>query len=121
MPTTTAKKSISFVAVIGLTAAVVVFTHGEVGHQAAAAACNADAKAVETAVAAFEAENSGTTPTPTQLTKSTVNGRPILKSWPRGGALYSVTLSSTGTVKVSVPATARAVSYDTANPCASVA
>jgi 2',3'-cyclic-nucleotide 2'-phosphodiesterase (5'-nucleotidase family) len=121
MPTTTAKKSISVVAVIGLTAAVVVFTHGGVDQQGASAACNADARAVETAVAAFEAENPRTTPTPTQLTKSTVNGGPILKSWPRGGALYSISLSSTGTVNVSVPATARAVSYDTANPCASVA
>jgi hypothetical protein len=118
MRTTTAKKSFTLVAVIGLTGAVVLLTHGEMSHQTAVAACNADARAVETAVAEFTAENPSTTPTPARLT-SAVNGKPFLKKWPNGALLYSVSLSSTGTVRVSVPSTARAVSYDHANPCAS--
>jgi hypothetical protein len=121
MRTATAKRSTTFVIVIGLTVGVAVFTHSQVAHQGAVGACNADAEAVETAVATFKAQNPSTTPTPTRLITSTVNGRPLLKSWPHNGSLFSVFLSSTGTVKVSVPATAKAVSYDAANPCASVA
>jgi len=119
MQTTTAKKSLSLIAVVALTGAVAVFAHGEIGHQSAVAGCNADARAVETAVAEFQAENPGTAPTPKRLMTGIVNGKPYLKSWPKGGSLYAVSLSSAGTVRVSVPSSARAVSYDTANPCAS--
>jgi hypothetical protein len=122
MRTTTVKRTFSLVAVIGLTGAVAVLTHGEMTHQGAAAACNADATTVETAAAEFKAENSSTTPTPKLLTTNGVNGvngKPFLKKWPSGSTLYSVSLSPAGTVRVSVPSTATPVSYDTANPCGS--
>jgi hypothetical protein len=115
----TTKKSLSLIAAVGLTAVVAVFAHGEIAHQSAVTGCNADAEAVETAVSEFRAEHSSTAATPAMLTKGKVDGKPFLKAWPKGGALYSVSLSSTGQVRVAVPATARAVSYDTANPCAS--
>jgi hypothetical protein len=118
MPTIT-RKTVSLVAVIGLAGAGAVLARGEMSHESAVTACNADATAVETAIAEFNAVNPGITPTPKRLTTTILNGKPYLKSWPKGGALYTVSLSSTGAVRVAVPSTARAVSYDTANPCPS--
>ena len=118
MPTV-ARKTVSLVAVIGLAGAGAVLARGEMSHESAVTACNADATAVETAVAEFSAVNPSTTPTPKLLTTTNINGKPYLKSWPEGGALYTVSLSSTGAVRVAVPSTAKAVSYDAANPCTS--
>jgi general secretion pathway protein G len=46
------------IVVLGILAAVVVFALGGVTGQSAQAACNSDAKSVETAIAAYNAQNS---------------------------------------------------------------
>jgi prepilin-type N-terminal cleavage/methylation domain-containing protein len=52
------------IVVLGILAAVVVFALGGVTGKSAISACNADAKTVETAVAAYQAEgNSAHSPT----------------------------------------------------------
>src|SRR5271163_5003694 len=48
------------IVVLGILAAVVVFALGSVTGKSIQSACNADAKTVQTAVAAWEAENAGT-------------------------------------------------------------
>jgi hypothetical protein len=118
MPTI-ARKTVSLVAVIGLAGVGAVLARGEMSHESTVTACNADARAVETAVAEFNAVNPSITPTPKRLTTTMLNGKPYLTAWPRGGALYAVSLTSTGAVMVAVPSKAKAVSFDAANPCTS--
>ncbi len=102
------------VAVLGIVAAVVVFALGRVTAQSAVAACDADAKEVETAVAAYDAETGGTpTVTPESLTSGPT---PYLKSYP-SSPYYTISIVN-GVVMVAAPTTAPAVSYDTADPCA---
>jgi hypothetical protein len=105
---------------VTLSAAVVLFALGGATGESAVAACNANANAVETAVSMFQIEHSGITPTSTLLT-TTTNGGPLLKSWPNGGTRYTITLNRAGDVLIAVPTTARAVAYDTENPCGTVA
>ena len=50
------------IVVLGILAAVVVFALGSVTGSSAKSACAADAKTVETAIAAYEANGNGTTP-----------------------------------------------------------
>jgi general secretion pathway protein G len=82
------------IVVLGILAAVVVFALGSVTGQSAVAACNADAKTVETAVSAFQAENPGVTPTVTNLQASALGG-PFLRSWPTNNSHYFIGLSDT--------------------------
>jgi type II secretory pathway pseudopilin PulG len=96
--------------VLGILAAVVVFALGGVSGKSAQSACNADAKTVQTAVAAFDAENAGTTPTSALLTGTTLGG-PYLQSWPsNSGANYVITLDGSGNVQVAI-GTAAAAPY----------
>jgi prepilin-type N-terminal cleavage/methylation domain-containing protein len=48
------------IVVLGILAAVVVFALGSVTGKSVVSACNADARTVQTAVAAWEAQNAGT-------------------------------------------------------------
>jgi general secretion pathway protein G len=50
------------IVILGILAAIVVFAVGGTGKNAAAAACNADAKSLETALEAYKAQNGGTFP-----------------------------------------------------------
>jgi len=75
------------IVVLGILAAVVVFALGSVTGSSAKSACAADAKTVETAVAAFEANNPGVTPTQTNLTTGTTA---TLKSWPSNPSHYYI-------------------------------
>jgi prepilin-type N-terminal cleavage/methylation domain-containing protein len=79
------------IVVLGILAAVVVFALGSVTGSSAKSACTADAKTVETAIAAYEANN-GTTvaPTSTLLTATSTNGGPYLKSWPSNSSHYTI-------------------------------
>ena len=107
------------IVVLGILAAVVVFALGGVTGQSAVAACNADAKTAEVAVAAYNAQT-GVNPglvtiaadgTPggqgvaDLTTQTTVNGMtvgPYLKSWPEnGGTNYQISFDGTN-VDVSV-------------------
>jgi hypothetical protein len=114
------KRAVGLFAALTLSAAVALFAFGGATGKSAAAACNANAKTVETAVSMFQIEHSGITPTSALLTGD-ADGGPILKSWPNGGTRYAITLNRAGDVMVSVPANATAVSYDTANPCGTAA
>ena len=78
------------IVVLGILAAVVVFALGSVTSKSAKASCAADAKTVETAVAAFEANGNGTAPTSTALTSTGTVGGPYLKSWPSNTSHYSI-------------------------------
>ena len=101
------------VAVLGIIAAVVVFALGGVSAQGAVAACNTDAKTVETAVAAYNTETGGSpTVTADLLTEGPT---PILRSFP-SSASYAISIVN-GEVMVAVPKGATPVPYDSANPC----
>jgi prepilin-type N-terminal cleavage/methylation domain-containing protein len=110
---------LTVVVVLGVLAAMIVFFLGGVTGKSAAAACNSDAKTVETAVTAFQMNNPSLVPTPRLLT-SPSNGGPYLQSWPSNGAHYAITLRTTGEVMVAVPSKGSAVPYDTKNPCRTV-
>jgi prepilin-type N-terminal cleavage/methylation domain-containing protein len=86
------------IVVLGILAAVVVFALGSVTSKSAKSACAGDAKTVETAVAAYEANGNGTSPTSTLLTATTTSGGPYLKSWPANSSHYSIGIGmATGT------------------------
>ena len=114
------------IVVLGILAAVVVFALGSVTGQSAKSACTADAKTVETAIAAYEANGNGTAPTSTALTSTGTAGGPYLKSWPSNNSHYFIgiarTASPTSTDEVDVYAGSAAtaptgttgwVAYDT--------
>src|SRR6202046_3314100 len=81
------------IVVLGILAAVVVFALGGVTGQSAVSACQADAKTVATAVAAFQADNPGVTPTQALLT-GTADSGPFLQSWPSNSTYYAISLDS---------------------------
>jgi general secretion pathway protein G len=83
------------IVVLGILAAVVVFALGSVTSKSAKAACSADAKTVETAVAAYEANGNGTAPTSTLLTATTTTGGPYLRSWPSNSSHYFIGIAKT--------------------------
>jgi general secretion pathway protein G len=117
------------IVVLGILAAVVVFALGGVTAQSATSACNSDAKSVETAVAAYQAQNNGSAPGAVVTTTSTsgvidttsnspglaalVSGSPsYLHSWPSNNG-YVITLSAAGVVGIQAPATSATVTpYD---------
>ena len=106
--------------ILAILAAIVVFAVGNTNSNAIASSCNADAKSVETAVQAYEAQLPGKVPADiTTLTTSlatTVNGvaetvGPWLKEVPSTNN-YSISLDSVGDVQVNSKA------YPgTTNPC----
>jgi prepilin-type N-terminal cleavage/methylation domain-containing protein len=88
------------IVVLGILAAVVVFALGSVTSKSAKAACAADAKTVETAVATFQADNPGVTPTAGNAgnlvaTPTTLTGGPFLRSWPADLPHYFIGLEET--------------------------
>ena len=95
------------IVVLGILAAVVVFSLGSVTSKSAVAACQADGATVNTAMAAFSAEN-GSTAVTQALLLGTLNGGPYLQSWPSnpnhyffsiaGGKLYEAIGNSAGTL-----------------------
>jgi general secretion pathway protein G len=83
------------IVVLGILAAVVVFALGSVTGSSAKSACSADAKTVETAVAAFEAQNPGTAVTQAHLTAASTATPPgTLKSWPSNPTHYVIGLGT---------------------------
>jgi general secretion pathway protein G len=115
------------IVVLGILAAVVVFALGGVTGQSAVSACNADAKTVETAVAAYQADgNSATLLTtangPNLLDQTTaettagIQGGPFLQSWPSNASHYAISFdaSTPGQVDVTpVGASPGTVNYNT--------
>jgi prepilin-type N-terminal cleavage/methylation domain-containing protein len=101
------------IVVLGILAAVVVFALGGVTAKSVVSACNADAKTVQTAVAAYEAQNSNNPSTVTyDSTAKTFGGSGLaqlkgtyLQNWPNNtGANYIVTFDGTNVI-VSVAGT----------------
>jgi len=116
------------IVVLGILAGVTVFALGGVTSQSAVSACNTDAKTVDVAVAAYNAQTGGTVAAtqallaPPLSPATTVAGATFyLQSWPTSSH-YAISLVS-GVVNVQslTPAVA-ATPYDNAatNPCAGV-
>jgi prepilin-type N-terminal cleavage/methylation domain-containing protein len=109
------------IVVLGILAAVVVFALGGVTGQSAVSACNADAKTVETAIAAYQADGNDATLLTTAngpgllTTKAAaVTGSPFLQSWPSNAGHYTVTFDGTTAGQVDVqPVGGTAVNYNT--------
>jgi len=77
------------IVVLGILAAIVVFALGGVTTQSVQSACNSDAKTVDIAIAAYQAQN----PTTLQVTKTLLAGNGgTLQSWPSSSA-YSVSIA----------------------------
>jgi general secretion pathway protein G len=101
------------IVVLGVLAAIVVFSLGGVTAQAASAACNANAKTVAIAVTAYEAESGGA---PASFSDLTQGSNPYLQAVP-SSPYYSISLND-GSVMVAAPTTATPVNYSSANACA---
>jgi general secretion pathway protein G len=101
------------IAVLGILAAVVVFSLGGVTAKAAVAACQSDAKTTETAVAAYEAQDGGVAPT--SLDALTQGADPYLQSVP-SSSYYAISLVN-GAVMVAAPPSATPVSATAPGAC----
>jgi general secretion pathway protein G len=87
------------IVVLGILAAVVVFSLGSVTSKSAVSACQADGATVNTAMAAYNANNGSVATTQGMLT-STASGGPYLQSWPANYSHYAFALDSSGTLYV---------------------
>ncbi len=88
------------IVVLGILAAVVVFALGSVTSKSGKAACSADAKTVETAIAAQDAQTgsypaAGTDTNALAITAGTVPT--YLKSWPSNSAHYFIGVGMSAT------------------------
>jgi prepilin-type N-terminal cleavage/methylation domain-containing protein len=105
------------IVVLGILAAVVVFALGGVTGQSAQSACNADAKTVATAIAAYQADGnalSGLTQSALTTKAAAVTGSPFLQSWPSNAGHYTISLDSTNVGDVDVtPKGGTATDYNT--------
>jgi prepilin-type N-terminal cleavage/methylation domain-containing protein len=99
------------IVVLGILAAVVVFALGGVTGTSAKSACASDAKTVETAVAAFQAQNPGVNVTQAALTGSSGT----LRSWPSNSSHYFIGL---GMTSATAPATSTEVDVSSAKTTA---
>ena len=88
------------IVVLGILAAVVIFALGGITSKSAVAACQADGATVSTALAAFNAQNPGSTATSTLLTGSTLGG-PYIQSWPNNLPHYRFGLAA-GVLEVAI-------------------
>ncbi len=100
------------IVVLGILAAVVVFSLGNVTASAAVASCQSDVKTVQTAVQAYEVQNSGALPDAAALTSG---AHSYLQSFP-SSPYYTITLVN-GAVMVAAPSTVTAVSGLIATSC----
>lgn len=110
--------------ILAILAAIVIFAVGSTATNSKKAACNSDAKSVETAVEAYKAQNGSFPAAMSDLTGTTSNGGPWLRQAPRATVTangYAISLvASTGEVDVTIGTTA--TNYDsTTNPCDSIA
>ena len=117
------------IVVLGILAAIVIFSLTGVTGQSQVAACNTDAKSVETAVAAYEANPpSGITPGTAPTSIAAVSPAPNTGLVPNylhaaptatvASSGYLITIDSSGNVDVTTKNVA-ATGYDgTPNPCA---
>jgi general secretion pathway protein G len=84
------------IVVLGILAAVVIFALGGITGKSAVSACQADGATISTAMAAFAAQNAGTTVTSGKLVTGTPNSSgPYIQSWPSNLPHYAFAISST--------------------------
>jgi prepilin-type N-terminal cleavage/methylation domain-containing protein len=89
------------IVVLGILAAIVVFSLTGVAGQSKQAACTSDAKSVEVAVDAYEAANSGGIPASVDaLTSADSEGITYLHSAPSSNNGYTIGIDSNGNVTV---------------------
>jgi general secretion pathway protein G len=86
------------IVVLGILAAVVIFALGGITSKSAVAACQADGATVQTAIAAYNNLNAGSTVTTAALTAA--GSTQYLASWPNNTSHYTFSLTS-GTLYVS--------------------
>ena len=109
--------------VLGILAAIVIFALGGVAGQSAKAACNTDAKSVETAVAAYMVNHPNVA---LKTDGSDLVAAGILHSWPSNPSHYIITLDGTTNNNVMIApvnggTAGTPVPYDgTPNGCAGV-
>ena len=101
------------IVVLGILAAIVVFSLSGVTGQSSAAACNSDAKTVEVAVDAYNAEIGNFPADSNSLTSSAVTGGPYLHSWP-SSTKYAIAIDTQGNVLVGTNAASATNNYDQA-------
>jgi general secretion pathway protein G len=115
------------IVVLGILAAVVVFALGGVTASSAVSACNADAKTVQVALAAEQAQNPSVAPTATNLVTGAgmANNQTYLQNFPSNAPHYAISIIATGTapnivytVGVAVPSSGTAATY-TQSSCTS--
>jgi type II secretory pathway pseudopilin PulG len=84
------------IVVLGVLAAVVIFALGGITGKTAVAACQSDGATVATAIADFNAQNTGTAVTMAGLLNGTVaNGNvPYIQSWPDNTPHYAFEFST---------------------------
>lgn len=102
------------IVVLGILAAVVVFSLGGVATSASVAACQSDVKTIETAIAAYNAQTGGTPVVTTSLLTS--GSHPYVTSWSSNSG-YTITLSG-GTLYVQTPSDASPVLASQSGSCA---
>ena len=92
------------IVVLGILAAVVVFSLGSVTSKSALSACQADGATVNTAMAAYNANNGSYPTTTDELIKTSSSpGGPYLQSWPSNPTHYQFQLTSKGVLQVALP------------------
>ena len=92
------------IVVLGILAGVVVFALGGVTSQSAVAACQADGTTINTAIAAFNAQNPSVIVTQNLLT-GTPSGTVYIQSWPSNSPHYAYAIDSAGKLWIEVPGT----------------
>lgn len=90
------------IVVLGILAGVVVFALGGVTGQSAVAACQADGATIQTSIAAFNAQNAGTTVTQQDLIPPATLGGPYIQSWPSNDPHYAYAIVG-GVLGIEVP------------------
>ncbi len=92
------------IVVLGILAAVVVFSLGSVTSKSAISACQADGATINTAMAAYNANNGSYPTTAAALTAAGTTGKaaggPYLQSWPANFQHYAFAMDANGKLYV---------------------
>jgi len=78
--------------------------------------CQSEGATITTALAAFRAANPGITPTEALLVSHQDKG-PYIDNWPQSAPYFTYSLSAAGTLRVSVPSSAAAKTYQGPSAC----
>ena len=85
-------------------------------------ACQADGMTVSTAIAAFEAQNPGVSPTEASLLRGGAGngGHPYISRWPNGAPRFAFSIDAKGALMVAIPATAKPTAFKGPASCDSL-